>query len=99
MLQDRGSFELLNNSTWDERVKPPNMTKGTLDYPNNMCQSAFDNALSFKSSVSGRGDIIGQPVWFYFMLSVSMMNSSFLNVCSVNKHLDEILEKRAMTLL
>lgn len=44
-----------STTTWAERVKTPNMTKGTLDYPNNMCQSAFDNSLSFKSKVSGRG--------------------------------------------
>lgn len=45
------SFQLNPNKSYFEAgVKPRNMSKSTVDYPNNMCLSAFENYESFKSS-------------------------------------------------
>lgn len=41
-------------------AKPPTMSKSTLDYQNNMCQSAFKNNESFESYVWGK-DTYGKP--------------------------------------
>lgn len=38
---------------------PPDMSRITLDYLKNMCQSGFDNSASFKSK---EGGLLGHPV-------------------------------------
>lgn len=51
------SFQLNPNSSYFEaEVKPPNMSKSTVDYPKNICLKAFENYESFKSC---GGSVIG----------------------------------------
>lgn len=54
---------------WVGGSETPQICQVTLDYLNNMCQSAFDNSGSFKSK---EGGLLGHPVSKNIIININL---------------------------